>query len=180
MNRKALTFSTAILALACSAAVAEAQKPSVGIAGGLSVPVGTLGDGTDIGYHIAGVLDFSPPLAPVGLRIDGFLNNLSGQGNGADFRTLGATGNLTFGAGGIGVKPYFIGGLGVYNSKLDVSGASGKTSAGVNFGLGAKFPLTGFSTFVEARVHYLFSKQQRLIGSDYNNIFIPITFGILF
>ncbi len=77
--------------------------------------------------------------------------------------------------------PYFLAGAGVYNTKADVDNAEGSTSAGINFGLGAKFSLTGFSTFAEARVHYLFKKQgSSVLNEGYNPMFIPITFGILF
>jgi hypothetical protein len=182
MHRTAMRLSAAVLALVCGASALHAQTPgSFGVAGGLSVPIGDLGDRTETGYHIAAVFDFSPPLAPVGLRFDGFYNNLSGAGNSADLRTIAGTGALTFGMGGIGARPYFLAGAGVYNTKADVDNAEGTTSAGVNVGLGVKFSLTGFSTFAEARAHYLFKKRDTgILNNGYNPVFIPITFGILF
>ena len=183
MNRIVRNLSAAALALVCGASAMHAQSPgSLGVAFGGSVPVGDLGDFTETGFYVGGLLDISPPLSPVGFRVEGFYNGLGGANNSADYRIIGATGNLTIGMGGIGVRPYLIGGAGVYNTKRDVSGADGKTSAGLNVGIGAKIPLTGFSTFVEGRVHYMFQKQETLLGNGgYNSlVFVPITFGITF
>lgn len=183
MNRIARNLSAAVLALVCGASALHAQTPgSFGVAFGGSVPVGDLGDFTETGFYVGGLLDISPPLSPVGFRFEGFYNGLGGANNGADYRTIAATGNLTIGMGGIGVRPYLIGGAGIYNSKFDVDNVEGKTSAGLNFGIGAKIPLTGFSTFVEGRVHYMFQKQESLIGNaGYNSlVFVPVTFGITF
>ena len=49
--------------------------------------------------------------------------------------------------------------------------------------IASKFGLTGFSTFVEARVHYVFQKENSALGVSSGNksaTFIPITFGIIF
>ncbi len=183
MYRFTLRFSAVALALVCGATALQAQKPGIGVAGGFSMPAGDLEKSTDAGYYISGLIDFSPPLAPVGFRIDGFYNNLTGSDDGADYRTYAATGAVTLGMGGVGIKPYFIGGVGLYNSKLNVSGAEGQTNFGLNGGIGAKFGLTGFSTFVEARVHYVFQKESSALGVSSGSksaTFIPVTFGIIF
>ena len=67
----------------------HAQTPgSFGLAGGLSVRVGDLGDFTKTGFYAGAVFDISPPLAPVGLRFDGFYNSLGGSGNAPAYRPL--------------------------------------------------------------------------------------------
>jgi hypothetical protein len=72
---------------------------------------------------------------------------------------------------------YLIGGVGMYNSKAtdrplglpDVT----NTDVGFNIGAGIKFPLIGFSPFLEARLHIVNTE-----GSSTK--FIPITFGLKF
>ena len=71
------------------------------------------------------------------------------------------------------MRPYLIGGAGIYGYKSDVSGASTNTDFGLNGGIGASFPLSGFNTFVEARYHHIFTDVSA-------TQFIPVTFGISF
>ena len=85
-----------------------------------------------------------------------------------------ANANLVYNLPGTGITPYLIGGAGVYNLKSDVSDADDPDSInkfGVNGGIGASFPLSGFTTFIEARYHHVFSE-------NVATKFIPVTFGI--
>jgi hypothetical protein len=71
---------------------------------------------------------------------------------------------------------YAIGGLGIYNNACtgaDCGGASSTSDMGFNFGVGLNIPLTGFGTFVEARLHVVMTETQ-------STKFIPITFGMKF
>jgi hypothetical protein len=83
-------------------------------------------------------------------------------------------GNLVYAfPGGMTATPYIIAGAGWYNSKVDQSGAPSSSDLGINAGIGARFALSGFSTFAEVRFHNIFS--------DPNSAqFVPLTFGILF
>jgi hypothetical protein len=69
--------------------------------------------------------------------------------------------------------PYLIAGAGWYNSKADEDGAESSSEFGINGGIGARFALSGFSTFAEVRFHNIFSDPK-------SAQFIPLTFGILF
>jgi opacity protein-like surface antigen len=85
-----------------------------------------------------------------------------------------ANANLVYNLPGTGMTPYLIGGAGIYNLKLDLEGSNDPDSQnkfGVNGGIGASFPLSGFNAFIEARYHHVFSD---------NNAtqFIPVVFGI--
>jgi hypothetical protein len=171
-----LVFSTTMLmALATAALPAHAQRrASIGIAAGATVPVGDLGDATSTGFHVLGTLAFSGTASsPVGFRIDGMYNDLSGKSSGPNVKVWTVNGNLVYAfPGGLTATPYVIAGAGWYNSKAEGSTQS-SSDLGINAGIGARFALSGFSTFAEVRYHNIFS--------DPNSAhFIPLTFGILF
>jgi len=79
---------------------------------------------------------------------------------------------------------YFIGGIGFYGVDLGGEDAEefeefigeeidSETEFGFNLGAGINLPLTGFSTFIEARWHSINTE-------DENTTYIPIVFGIRF
>ena len=151
------------------------RRTSFGFAAGATVPVGDLGDATSTGFHALGTLAISGTAStPVGFRIDGMYNSLSGKNSGPDVNVWTVNGNLVYAfPGGMTATPYIIAGAGWYNSKADESGAESSSDLGINAGIGARFALSGFSTFAEVRFHNIFS--------DPNSAqFIPLTFGILF
>ena len=176
MKRIVLSSTFALAALAVLSGTAQAQRrTSVGFAAGASIPVGDLGDATSTGFHILGTLSFSGTASsPVGFRVDGMYNSLSGKSSGPDVNVWSVNGNLVYAfPGGMTATPYIIGGAGWYNSKSDESGAESSNDIGINAGIGVRFPLSGFSTFAELRFHQIFS--------DPNSAqMIPLTFGILF
>jgi len=155
---------------------AQAQRrTSVGFAAGATFPVGDLGDATSTGFNILGTLAVSGSASlPIGFRVDGMYNNLSGKSSGPDVNVWTINGNLVYAfPGGTSVTPYIIGGAGWYNTKADESGAESSNDIGINVGVGARFALSGLSTFAEIRFHNVFS--------DPNSAqMIPLTFGILF
>jgi hypothetical protein len=170
----------ALAALVVAAApAAHAQRPiSVGVAAGVSQPSGDLADGAKTGYHVMGSVAFHAPLMPVGLRVDGMFNQLGVKNADVNLRILGVTGNVTYGFPGVMVKPYIIGGVGFYNSKVSVSGATSSNDFGLNAGVGAKFALSGVNAFVEARYHEIMSKDTSTGAT--NMQVIPITVGVMF
>lgn len=176
MKRIVVSSTLVLAALAAVSPAAHAQRrTSVGFAAGASIPVGDLGDATSTGYHVLGTLSFSGTASsPVGFRFDGMYNSLSGKSSGPDVNVWSVNGNLVYAIpGGMTATPYLIGGAGWYNSKADQSGAESSNDIGINVGIGARFALSGFSTFAEVRYHHIFS--------DPNSFqMIPLTFGILF
>ena len=165
-------MSRAVIAMAAAllAAPLHAQT-SFGVSAGASVPVGTTADAFDFGYNVTASLGIKPPLAPIGLRIDGMLNSMDGKAGGT-LRTLAGTVNATLSAPMMPIPMgYLIGGLGMYNN--DGGAGSSSTDLGFNIGAGLNFPLTGFDTFLEARFHYV-------DGDGGSMKFIPITFGMRF
>jgi hypothetical protein len=186
MKRSILAVAAlATVALSATTSSAQSNKAiSLGISGGAAIPVSDLGEDFTTGYNGTVSLMFRSLGSPIGLRVDGMYNHMSVK----DDRTIGIPGfgtldaiaissanaNLVYNLPGTGITPYLIGGAGVYNLKSDVSDADDPDSInkfGVNGGIGASFPLSGFTTFIEARYHHVFSE-------NVATKFIPVTFGI--
>ncbi len=172
MTKRFLT----LLAASLLAAPVMLQAQSISLAGGLTHPVSTLGDGEQSGYNAAVGFNFGAPLIPLGARIEGSINGLNHKNNiGGDTRIMNVTANAIFSLG----MPYIIGGLGYYNTRVKVTslGVTNEVSTdglGVNVGGGLRIPLGALSPFVEARYH-------QMLGDRNKNIkFVPITFGIQF
>ena len=224
------TAALLAVALVSSAAGAQVARPfHVGVAVGgtfpLSDPVRIDASDPDVGsvvsslesktgYHFTGLVEFSPPLSPFGLRAEFLYHNLKGETFGfsdptlgdfqvrPDVRLLGGTVNAILSGTGLttAVKPYAIGGVGIYNTetKVRASGSlldalGGATSikqsgsnVGLNAGIGVRFGLGGVGAFAEARYHYIFNKKDcDPLGEDVciprdNTSLIPVSFGIVF
>ena len=166
-------MSRAALALAATLIVPAAlqAQTSLGIAGGLAMPTGDASDSFKSGYNVTVALGIKPPVAPIGLRIDGMWNSLDSKATGGNaFRVLGANANVTV-SGPMIPMAYLIGGAGMYNFSSE--GVDAETKLGFNGGVGINFPLTGFSTFLEARYHHV-----KIDDDSFQ--FVPVTFGIRF
>ncbi len=147
------------------------------IAAGASLPTGTFSDGVDVGYHFTvgvGVQDRSSAL---GFRAEGTYNAFNAKAGGGDVRVAGLNANASYdlaNVGATGSKLYAIGGIGFYDTR--VSGflgapAHSESDFGWNVGGGFRFPLSGFSAYLEARYHQV---------SNADAHFVPISFGLLF
>lgn len=157
---------------------ARAQNPvQLGIAGGVSLPSGDLSDISDVGFNGTVTVGMTPALIPLGIRIDGAINQFAIKDNLGDgsVRFLSVTGNLVYKIPGATVSPYLIGGAGLYNAKVELApfGSDSENKFGWNVGGGITMPLSGFTTFIEARFNQVQLEDQPLR-------FIPITFGVLF
>jgi hypothetical protein len=177
MIRRLLTVAVAT-ALMLTPEIAHAQV-AISITGGVAAPVGRLGDATDLGYHIAAGLNLGTPGLPFGVRFEGAYEGLGLKGGGGDVRIINGTANGIFNVGPTRDAPYLIGGLGIYNRNVSNSSGdygNGRTVLGLNAGGGLRFPLSGLTTFFEARYHIMLGNATE--GTNYQ--FIPITFGIMF
>jgi hypothetical protein len=156
---------------------AQASKPvTIGIAAGAAIPLGDLADAYNTGYNGTVSLGLSSIGTPIGIRFEGMYNKFLGRDdtfNEPDARVIAGTANLVYGLPGVGIRPYLIGGAGYYGLKPDVPNIESENKFGLNGGIGALFPLSGFNTFVEARFHHVFTDVS-------STQFIPVTFGILF
>jgi hypothetical protein len=157
---------------------AQASKPvTIGIAAGAAIPIGDLADVYNTGYNGTVSLGLSSLGTPIGIRFEGMYNKFLGRDdvsrNEPDARVVAGTANIVYGLPGVGIRPYLIGGAGYYGLKPDVPNIESENKFGLNGGIGAMFPLSGFNTFVEARFHHVFTDVS-------STQFIPVTFGILF
>ena len=178
MSRKMLAVAAS--ALMAPIGMAQAQI-NFGVAAGASLPNGDLSTSFETGYHLMATAGVHPPLAPVGFRVDGMYNQFNAKSpSTTKFNVMGVTANAVLSMpGAIVLSPYAIGGVGMYNSKSNISGASSSNDLGVNIGAGIKFGLAGFGAFGEIRLHNLFPEKPTT-GSAPSFRFIPITFGIMF
>ena len=178
MKRVALLFAAAGMTVLMGARTVEAQV-RFGIAGGLTLPQSDAGDSFESGYHGQVMLGFGMIALPVKLRADLSYHNFGAKDDALlfdtddDLRIISGALNGILTMGGVGVKPYLTGGIGLYNS--EVSGFDSQTDFGINGGIGLEFSLTGMSAFAEVRYVNVF------VGDDAGDLsIVPITFGLMF
>jgi hypothetical protein len=178
-------FSRGITALAVGmllgAPALRAQGAEFALGGGIGVPTGTFDDAVKTGWHGLAAVSFVPNGWPVGIQIDGQYQQYKFDGSSSlKERFLIGTANIVFkfkSSEESKVRPYLIGGPGVYNLKAtgtnDIGAltSGGTTKLGFNAGVGFDFKAGGAGLFVESRFHNVFT-------SGPNTKFIPITLGI--
>lgn len=165
----ALAFGAMLLAPG-----ADAQA-RFGIAAGAAVPTGDAGDQAGTGFNVEGSVEFRPATMPFGLRADVFFNQFPIDFPGVDgnFRLIGGALNAVFQMAGVAATPYLVVGPSMTNlsvSSDDVDQDS-ETKVGAQGGIGVKFPLSGFTSKIEARYNTIFT-------DDENTNFFIIQFGI--
>lgn len=176
-HRAALVAGVTLALLAAPSAQAQ-WTPSLVVKAGASLPIGDWGEVVKTGYHVGVGAEFAQRLSPLGFRLElDFNENAIDDLSDDDFRTVAGLANVLYSpsqASGV----YFIGGAGFYrftvNEDNDVVDSGSETNVGINGGAGLRFGLTGFSTFVEARLHHVFT------DGDRSTQFIPVVFGVRF
>ena len=179
-----ISFISAGMLLVGMQVQAQIAKPvSLLIGGGAAIPTGDLSDDYNTGFNGTVGLGLSSIGTPIGIRFEGMYNKLGAREealgpNAPGVRILGGTANLVYDLPGQGIRPYLIGGAGYYGRKRDAEGAPSVNNFGLNGGIGAVFPLSGFNTYVEARFHHVFTNA---VQTNFNSTqFIPVVFGIQF
>ena len=198
---KRTAINAAVLGLVLSAAFAPVSAQAIvsspvrfGIMGGATSPLGDFSDVAKTGWNAGVLMNIGVPLVPVSFRIDGQWQQLQGKNfeeggdvSHNDWRIIDGTANVvyTFGAA-LPAKFYLIGGAGVYNVRVkndDFDLNASSTKFGLNGGVGFKFQLTGFSTFIEARYHnVIHGTAVGDVNDDHAKSlqFVPISVGITF
>ena len=187
-NRGVKLFAAAA-SLAASVALAgsaqaQANPIAFGITAGATKAVGDFSNGVDLGYHAGALVQWNGPTLPVGIRGDVVYHRFTFKdATDANESITAGTVNLVWSfpmEAGSQINPYLIGGVGYYHASFSCGSScgTGTTSEsdnkfGVNGGAGVTIPLSGFSTFIEARYHNVFTD-----GSSTK--FIPISVGIMF
>ena len=174
---------------AAQGAVMSSHPVAFGVVGGATLPTGTLGDIAKTGWHAGGVVEFSVPMIPVGLKADVMYHGLGEKNDQIGVKTSLITGTVNgmfmVPMSSMGtVKPYVIAGVGAYNlrSKLTDGDTQSATKFGINGGAGVEFGLSGLATYIEARYHYIFSayESNSSYGSGSSASIVPISVGIMF
>ena len=180
----------ALAALAVGLATpAHAQSPfKLGLALGPSFPTGDLEKGQEWGYHIAGSISGRPMLSPIGFRGEVMYHSFTGKEDvvvapgvtieNDDANMIAGIVNVEAGMGGVGVRPYLLGGVGYYSLSSGGEDSDRVGRFGLNGGAGISFGLAGFSAFAEARYHKIFTDEDE--DGDVNYAFIPVSFGVKF
>lgn len=168
------------LGVVAFAAPLHAQMPmQFSLGGSLGIPLGDFGDAFKMGFHGLAAVAFTPASLPVSFQVDGNFAQFKVDGGGdGKARMLFATGDVVYKfntAAESRLRPYLIGGLGLYNSKaidgIDATDDPSSTDFGVNAGAGFNVAAGAASLFVESRFHDVFT--------DVNSTqFIPLTVGI--
>ncbi len=173
------------LALLMPGSRAEGQGlVSLGVAGGLSMPFGDLGDVANPGWRALGTLAIGVPLVPIGVRLDAAydrfgldatLPGAAGSATGAR-QLFSGTANITFSLPVMVplLTPYAIAGLGPYHASCTGDAqCNGVTRVGYNGGVGIRFGALRIHGFAEMRYHYV-----PLPGGSEQ--YVPVTVGLLF
>lgn len=182
------------VALGVAAVTSTAQAQEVGrvqflAGGGSSIALSDLGDLYNNGPHLIGGVQFLPARFPVGIRVDGMWQRISGDedviGDDNDIQFFNGTANAVYAfpvAPTTRIQPYILGGVGIYNAKAvgdavpdDVES---ETDFGVNAGAGFDFRATdNLGIFLEGRFHLVFTEEDEVPGSFNSNI-LPISLGV--
>ena len=166
-------LSFAVLAVAfCTAGPLSAQRlVTLNLGGGATVPLGSLADETDPGWHALAGIQISSLMQPIGIRVEGAYNRLGASIAGPDAVVTSATLNFSYRLPltNSAFSPYLIAGWGPHWLDCADATCDADLRYGGNAGLGTKF-LIGFRGFVEARFHWVTGKVR----------YTPVTFGLTF
>ena len=174
-------FAFLACAMLCAAPLPSQRPVALGVAGGVTLPTGTMRDAAATGWHLVGTVAVSTPMQPLGLRLDGAHHRFDASDGivqaATGARTItSATANVTYRlpATRTPLSPYLVSGLGAYHiACTGDTGCDGTTRFGWNAGLGTKWYVRGVRGFVEARYH-------RTSRDEGARPHVPLTFGLLF
>jgi hypothetical protein len=136
MKRIVSVVLAAGAAIVLSAASAQAQV-SLGVGGGLSIPLGDFGDAAKTGWNLLANVGYNTPTG-LGVRGDFFYGQHNFKGGiDAKWKLAGGLANVLYSFQGAGaVTPYVIGTVGVMNLKADGGGGASASESKLTFGGG--------------------------------------------
>jgi len=182
-----------LIVLASTPIVASAQVGlasrfvTVGVGGGLSVPVSDAGNAFKNGFNVQGFARLNMSKLPVIPRFDldfsRFNLNDAQVGVPGTSQILAGLANLQIDVMPLGpVRPYVIAGLGAYNLSTQVEGTTptsvSKMHFGINGGAGVSLHLGRINGYVEGRIDNVFT-EKGMIDTQQVQL-IPVTFGLTF
>lgn len=178
---KRLVFGLlAVLSLAGVDGLSAQQGVRIGVGGGLLIPMGNYKDINKMGWLVGGDVTYWLAGAPVGIRADVQYSQTSAKSGviAPDTKLLGGLAEVVyaFGTKADQIRPYILGGVGMYNVKFSAGGVS-QSDTKVGFGGGAGLALKvgtgGTRVFVEGKFVSVSTSGSSLT-------FVPIRAGIRF
>lgn len=199
------TLGSAVIAgfglVALGTTTATAQKAGIGFGGsvGANVPNGEFGDGAKTGLVASGFVNLGADRfglrgelfwsrsdldSPFIRRVGNAVLPSSGFGEvSGDVNVVGASANVVVPITQSVIRPYLIGGVGVYRRRVaqDIEGTieefrslrDSQTDVGYNGGAGIAIGAGGTTLFIEARYHSLQTSPER-------TRFVPLVIGVAF
>ena len=180
MKRVALTL-VALISIAGAGSL-SAQGVRFGIGGGLVMPTGDYKTADKLGFLVGADATYWLMGAPVGIRVEGQYSQTSHK-NGVDGNTkiIGGMGEVVyaFGTNKDQVRPYILGGIGIFNVKVTspsfgIDTSVTKVGFGGGAGLAFKLGAGGTRFFVEGKFVSVST------GGGSNTTFLPIRAGFRF
>ena len=142
----------------------------IGGSAGISIPTGHLGDVYAAGFNLSGLAQFRSPAEAVGIRGEVLWEHFGRKTGIVDVdnkNSVSGLVNAMYFVPGYTLRPYFIGGMGIYHV------TDQGTRPGFNFGLGMDIPLSGLSAHLEARLH-------KVLVDNGSYVTVPMSFGVRF
>ena len=205
MRRIASRLAAVALGAMAGVSTAAAQQPyeagstrpiSIGIGGGVSVPVSDYKESFKNGFNGQGFVRLNLPGLPIAPRIDFTFQQLDLKDvqrdvgdpllSGGNSQILGGLANLTYGLGVGAVRPYVLAGVGVYYLRFETESGSTTSSIsdtrfGVNGGAGVTFRLGAISAYLEGRIDNVWTSDDQDFRENVRSVrVIPVTFGLVF
>jgi len=181
MNRVLRLALVVTVASVARVAAVSAQSARFGLGGGLLSPLGDYKNLDNTGWHGLVRVDFSIPMSPLGIRVDGLYGQTShkapfeGDGNS---KGIGGLASLVWNipVPAPMVKPYVLAGGGFFNLKTTIpslSVDSSESKFAYALGAGVKIGAGPINVFAEGR----YVSVQTSGGATK---FVPLTVGVLF
>ena len=199
MKRFLLVLSVAMLLAAVALPVLAEPSTmesnrlvSIGVGGGVAVPVSDAKDAFKNGFNGQGFARLNLKQLPIVPRLDFSFSKFDVKS--AKLATPGAsgTGQLFSGLASLQyflmpgpIRPYVIAGLGAYNVKTDMSGIPGggtstDTRFGINGGGGVMVKLGSLlNAYVEGHIDNVFKNKDTLVSTNQLQV-LPVTVGIVY
>jgi hypothetical protein len=148
--RRTPPFAAAAIALMLLSAPASVEaQPHLMAGAGLSTPLGSFGDAAGVGWHAGAGLQLGFPTLPVALRADGAYHSFGEETPAPKTTMLGGALSVVINLPGVGIIPYFLGGVGMYRRSVD--GLDPVSDSGFHGAFGVNIGALGFGGFGEAR-----------------------------
>ena len=173
------TLALTVISLAAAPASAQQRNWSMHLAGGLSLPTGSMNTDYNTGWHVLAGGWWTAATTPWGTRIDAAYNRFAlaetrepAVGGSGERTAFSLTGGVTYRirVDNPSVTPYGVLGLGGYWTSCSNNVCGSSTDLGWNLGGGARLTVLGLASFVEMRYHNV-GNQGR---------YFPLTFGVTF